>query len=115
MIVGGEGDDTLYVYGTADLLNYSITGIEHIEIRSDVTFSKEFFEELLAGGGGTLSGDGSSIIRIDGGTANNPMVLDLSQANAVALGNIGQIELGEHVVLRLSSLDQLGGARILTG
>lgn len=112
IIRGGDGDDTLYVYGTADLSNFEITGIEHIEIRSHVTFS----EALLTGNAlKSLTGDGSSIIRIDGGTAGNPLIVDLSAVDALKLGQIGQISLGEHVVLKIASLGQLGGARIFTG
>lgn len=111
-IRGGDGDDTLYVYGTADLSKYDITGIEHIEIRSNVTFS----QALLSGNAvKTLTGDGSSIINIAGGTASNPLVLDLSTLDSIKLKDIGQINLGENVVLKISSLDQLGEAQILTG
>jgi Mg-chelatase subunit ChlD len=111
-IRGGDGDDTLYVYGTADLSKYDITGIEHIEIRSNVTFS----QALLSGNVvKTLNGDGSSIINIDGGTASDPLVLDLSTLDSLKLGQIGQINFGKNVVLKIASLDQLGGAHILTG
>nr|VFJ59205.1 MAG: Ca2+-binding protein, RTX toxin-related [Candidatus Kentron sp. DK] len=110
IIRGGDGEDTLYVYGTADLSNYDITGIEHVEIRSDVTFNEAFLNSIS-----TLTGDGSSTIRIGGRSASDPLVLDLSAAGAVTLDNIGQIDLGEHVVLKVESLDDLGGARILTG
>nr|VFK67654.1 MAG: Hemolysin-type calcium-binding repeat-containing protein [Candidatus Kentron sp. UNK]VFK72877.1 MAG: Hemolysin-type calcium-binding repeat-containing protein [Candidatus Kentron sp. UNK] len=110
IIRGGDGEDTLYVYGTADLSNYDITGIEHVEIRSDVAFSKAFFQHIK-----TMTGDGSSTIRVDGGSVSDPLVLDLTAADSVTLDNIGQIDLGEHVVLKVESLDDLGGARILTG
>ncbi len=114
-IRGGAGDDTLYVYGTADLSRFDISGIEHIEIRSNVTFSKEFFDKLLTAGKVSLTGDGSSVIRLEGGTPTNPLVVDLTQANAISLAQIGQISLGDNVVLKVASLAQLGGAHILTG
>ena len=112
VIRGGDGDDTLYVYGTADLSNYDITGIEHIEIRSYVTFNQL---QLTGGVVKTLSGDGSSVISIQGGTASNPLVVDLSALTAPTLSKIGQIDLGPHVVLKFASLDALGGAHIITG
>jgi Ca2+-binding RTX toxin-like protein len=115
IISGGDGDDTLYVYGTADLSNYDITGIEHIEIRSHVTFNKAFFDKLEAGKKVTLTGDGSSTITLDGGSAADPLVLDLTKADSIDLSQIGQISLGKYVVLKIASLDQLGDARILTG
>ena len=114
-IIGGEGNDTLYVYGTADLSNYVISGIEHIEIRSYVTFSQSFLDNLIATGGVTVTGDGSSTIVLTGGTAADPLIIDLTTTDAAILARIGQITLGEHVILRINDLDQLGGARILTG
>lgn len=119
-ISGGDGDDTLFVYGTADLSRYDISGIEHIEIRSDVTFNSEFLKKLSTtplpnGSWATINGDGSSVIRLDGGTASNPLVLDLSGTNSVLLSNIGQLSIGPNVVLKIDSLDKLGGAKILTG
>jgi len=107
IIIGGDGNDTLYVYGTADLSNYTITGIEHIIIRSDVIFSNEVLQAVS-----DINGDGSSTIRIIGKTPGLPITLDLSQ---LKLTNIGHIELGKDVTLKIDSLDQLGGARILTG
>jgi Ca2+-binding RTX toxin-like protein len=106
IIRGGDGDDTLYVYGTADLSNYDISGIEHIEIRSDVTFLTAQLKLVK-----DVSGDGSSIIRLER-VGTDPVELDLS---TLALANIGQIAVGAGVTLFVSSLDQLGGARILTG
>lgn len=111
-IRGGDGDDTLFVYGTADLSKYDITGIEHIEIRSNVTFSQALLNGNIVK---TLNGDGSSIINITGGTANDPLVIDLTALDSIQLGQIGQINFGKNVVLKIASLDQLGGAHILTG
>jgi Ca2+-binding RTX toxin-like protein len=114
-IIGGEGDDTLYVYGTADLSNYVLSSIEHIEIRSYVTFSQSLLDNLIATGGVTVTGDGSSTIVLTGGTAADPLIIDLTTIDAATLARIGQISLGEHVILRINDLDQLGGARILSG
>jgi Ca2+-binding RTX toxin-like protein len=112
-IIGGEGDDTLYVYGTADLSNYVISGIEHIEIRSYVTFSQSFLDNLIATGGVTLNGDGSSTIVLTGGTPDDPLIIDMD--SGLDLSRIGEISLGPNVILRIHNLDELGGARILTG
>lgn len=109
VIRGGEGEDTLYVYGTADITAWDIEGVEHVEIRSDVSFSQDFFENNDIQ---TINGDGSSTLRINSDT---PITLDLSALDALQLSNIGHIELGEHVTLIVSDLADLGGARILTG
>jgi ribosomal protein L2 len=108
-IIGGAGDDTLYVYGSADISKYDLSGIEHIELRSDVPLNVEQLQ-----GVSTLSGDGSSILRIVK-VANSPagvVELDLSTLD---LSNLAEIFIDTDVVLKISSLEDLGGARILTG
>ena len=114
IIAGGEGNDTLYVYGTADLSNYDISGIEDVQIRSYVIFGKEFFEQVSENGL-SITGDGSSVIEIVGGTATEPLVIDLTGLNSVDLSMIGNIILGENVILKINDLSQLGNARSLGG
>ena len=106
IIDGGSGSDTLYVYGTADTSNFAITNIEHVEIRSDVLFSNEFLEAVS-----DINGDGSSSVRIVSKTGG-AVEIDLATLN---LTNIGHIDLGTNVTIKLDNLDQLGGAHILTG
>jgi len=111
VIRGGDGGDTLYVYGTADLSKYDITGIEHIEIRSDVTFT---YGQIS--GFKSVIGDGNSVLRIN--DATTPIVVDLTQLAAttgLSLSKLGQISVGNNVTLKISSVNELGGATILTG
>jgi len=112
-INGGAGNDTLYVIGTADISNYNITGVENIEIRSNVTVNEEVFSSLSTVQ--TINGDGSSTLKISGGSATQPLNVDLSQLDSVTLENIGHIEVDDNVMLTIKSLDDLGGAKILTG
>jgi Ca2+-binding RTX toxin-like protein len=100
----------LYVYGTADLSHYDITGIEHIEIRSHVTFDSRFLEKVKS-----ITGDGSSTIVLEGGSPSDPLVIDLTALDSVNLKDIGEIFVGENVILKIDTLDDLGGARILSG
>lgn len=106
VIDGGAGDDTLYVYGTADLTNSTLVSIEHIETRSDVSFLTSQLQQVM-----DVTGDGRSVIRLMN-TGATQVELDLSQLN---LEGIGQIDVGPNVTLAVSDLAQLGGARILTG
>lgn len=108
-IDGGDGSDTLYVFGTADLTNSTVTGIEKVEIRSDVTFSKAFFDQNVVS---SINGDGSSTLRIE---SDQPITLDMTASDAMTLSGIGHIDLGENVTVKLDSLDDLGGARVLSG
>jgi len=112
-VIGGSGEDTLYLIGTTDASKYNISGIEHIEIRSDVTLS----DNILAPGSvlKTITGDGSSILRITGGTAANPLVVDFSKTDSIVLSNLRQLYLDQYVEFVVDSLDILGGAKILTG
>jgi Ca2+-binding RTX toxin-like protein len=105
-IIGGDGDDTIYVYGTADISNDNISSIEHVEIRSDVTFNGNFIQEIS-----TLNGDGSSTIRLVS-KDDTPITIDLS---TLQLNGIKHIELDKNITLKINSLDDLGGARIFSG
>ena len=78
VIRGGDGNDTLYVYGTADLSNYDISGIEHIEIRSNVTFTAAQLQSVQ-----TVNGDGTSTIQIlTGAGSTSPQQLNLSSTDS---------------------------------
>ncbi len=108
IIIGDEGDDTLYVYGTADLTNYDITGIEHIEIRSDVTFTVLQLSSIQS-----LRGDGASIVRINTTAGSTtPEHLDLA---SLSLSQIGHIAIGDNVTVQTPSVGALGGATLLSG
>lgn len=105
IVDGGEGSNTLYVYGTADLSNATLTNIQHIEIRSDVTFQASQLDAVL-----TINGDGRSVLRFEGSTT--PRVIDLRQHT---LSNIGQLDIGDNVTVLLDDIMQLGGAGVISG
>jgi len=109
IIRGGDGEDTLFVYGTADLSHYDISGIEHIEIRSDVTLERSSFENNAIK---SINGDHSSTLRI---TSNTPFTLNLAEVSAPALTNLGEVSVGSNVVINISTINQLGGANVLSG
>lgn len=60
----------------------------------------------------SITGDGSSVIHFGGSTS---LIIDLTGVDAITLGKIGHIDLGAGITLKIDSLDQLGGAKILTG
>lgn len=105
IIRGGEGYDTLYVIGTADISHYQLEGIEKIEIRSDVTFD---VSQLI---GSEVSGDGSSIIRIK----DNSNAETLNTLHDLTVSNIRQIHIEKGVVFEVKNPSELGSALILTG
>jgi len=59
IINGGGGTNTLHVIGAADLTRTAIVDIQHVYIHSDVVLGVDQLAEFL-----TLTGDGSSTLRI---------------------------------------------------
>lgn len=104
IVDGGDGEDTLYVVGSADISRYQISNIEHVEIRSDVIFRAEGMAALK-----TIAGDGSSIIRLIGLPGTE---VDLTR---LSLSGVGMLEIGAGLTVKADSTAQLGGARIISG
>lgn len=104
VIRGGDGVDTLYVYGAADLSNYDITGVEHIEIRSNVIFNANQLQNIQS-----LRGDGHSTVGIVSSSA-----AQLELAN-IAFSQLGQLSVGENVTLIIPNVSVLGGVSTLSG
>jgi hypothetical protein len=108
IIDGGDGIDTLYVYGTADISNFNLISIEDVVVRSDVTFSGGFIEGL-----DSITGDGSSVIRIKANPGAT-VVLNFTSLG-IELKDIGMIEIDENVTLLVNDTGDLGGAKTLIG
>ena len=106
VIRGGDGQDILFVIGTADISNYDMSDVEFIAIRSDVTFSARQLQNIP-----NIVGDGNSIIRIVTAVGDT-VTLDLTQTH---FSGMGQVDVGAGVTLGLSALSDLGGANILSG
>ncbi|OPH33809.1 nidogen-like domain-containing protein [Moraxella lacunata] len=105
IIRGGDGEDTLYVYGNADLSNYDLSGIEHVVLRSDVKFTATQLQGFK-----TVKGDGLSTLRIDNKTESEQTV-DLSELQLTGIGHIGL----NNTKLSFTELGQLGGVNSVSG
>ncbi|MFZ4535301.1 beta strand repeat-containing protein [Propionivibrio sp.] len=105
VIRGGEGNDTLYVFGTADLSTWDIEGIEHVVIRSDVTFTI-----IQLGALSSVRGDGGSTVRI--APSESPVLFDLGQLN---LSQINRVDIGSNVTLLVDDSTSFGGATVIAG
>ena len=106
---GGDGADTLVVFGTADLSRAVLEGIEHIVIASDVTFGAgqlATVETIRAGEG--------SILRLAGSGEVDLSKLDLG-ADAGAAGVPPHIEVGADVTLLAPDAAALAGIRLISG
>ncbi len=107
VIKGGDGEDTLYIYGTADISNYEMSGIENVIIRSDVTFTTEQINNIQY----CIQGDGLSVLRISNPNGGAQEV-DLS---SIELSGIGHLSIGENVTVKFSDVKQLGGVVSISG
>lgn len=105
IIDGGAGNDTLHVYGNADLSGYEIDNIENIDFLGNLTLPAGLIDQLQKLDG---KGIGSLHLANDG----NATPIDLS---SVDLEGINQLQLDDGVEAQIASLDDLGGAHILTG
>lgn len=105
VIRGGEGNDTLYVFGTADLSDWDIEGIEHVVIRSDVTFTVSQLSQLQS-----VRGDGGSTMRV--APSSDPAQFDFGQ---LSLSQINRIDIGANVTALVNDASSFGGATLVTG
>lgn len=106
IIIGGDGNDTLIVIGTADISNYQLDSVEKIEIHSDVTVSATQLDKA------PIQGDANSTLRISSGTSNTPVEINLKDLDILGMGHI---EIGKNVIVHISDIKQLGGASIISG
>ena len=98
IIDGGDGIDTLVIYGATDLTGTTITNIENIIVHSTVTVDADTF----GGSSVVLRGDGSSVLVIEG---------DVSLTDV--LGGVGDfsgfagLEIGDGATVTVTSLDEV--------
>ncbi len=92
---GGDGYDTLHIYGTTDLTGVTLTSIERVVLHSDVTFSAAQMTAFNTAGV-TIVGDSASIMRMTGSGT-----VDMS---AIKLQAIGQFDLAAGLTAQISQL-----------
>ncbi|WP_258553546.1 VWA domain-containing protein [Neisseria zoodegmatis] len=101
---GGEGNDTLYVFGTTDLSVAALQSIEKVDMPSDVTFAASQLDKL------EINGDGVGVLRIKGQSAPATVVFDAGQ-----LSGVKQIDIGENITVKVKNIDGLNGVEIISG
>ncbi|OSI17114.1 VWA domain-containing protein [Neisseria dumasiana] len=101
---GGEGSDTLYVFGTTDLSGTVLESIEKIEMPSNVTLRAEQLAGL------SVNGDGVGTLRIK--DESEPTTVTLSEDQ---LKNVKHLDIGSHVVIEVKNLAALKGLEIISG
>jgi hypothetical protein len=110
IINGGDGTDTLHVYGTTDLSLINISNIEYLSVHSDVTMSASQIKSFVV-----IEGDGTSTLRIETNDASG-VEIELILAD-LPLTSITRIHLAEHVTLKVENVAELNdvGITILSG
>lgn len=100
---GGNGDDTLHIYGTVDLTGVAIQGFENIVVHSDVVFTEEQLLDV-----NNLKGDGGSTIRIRNSNepASSAENVDLS---SIKMLNVGQLDIGKNINAIVDNSKNLAG------
>lgn len=107
---GGDGTDTLHVYGTLDLSFSTLSNIENLSIHSTVILSANQISSFVV-----INGDGASTLNVAvNDTTGNDIVLNFSDLN---LTNINQVVLADNITLKVATLDALqsSGITILSG
>ena len=95
-IDGGEGIDTLIIYGEVDLTGIEIRGIENLRVHSKITATQEQLRSFSS-----IRGDGESELVLVSSVRTN---VDLSNIN---LSGIRTLNIGENVEAIVSSLASL--------
>ena len=98
IIDGGDGIDTLVIYGVTDLTGTTITNIENISVHSAITVNEDTFNASNI----VLRGDGSSILVIQG---------DVSLANILGeindFSGFASLEIGDGATVTVESQDEV--------
>lgn len=104
IIRGGEGRDAIFGYGTLDLSVAELDSIEDIRLNSRLRIRADQLADM-ARAGGSIKGDGSSVVEVIGSTADG--AVDFS---ALSLSDIDTLILGENVkaVFGASSASGIG-------
>ncbi|MEZ5759223.1 MAG: Ig-like domain-containing protein [Emcibacteraceae bacterium] len=83
IIDGGDGDNTLYIYGTTDLTGVSISNVTNLVVNSNVTFTATQISQFT-----NIDGDGNSVLNIVVPDDANNYTLDLTQINFTDIAEI---------------------------
>ena len=98
IIDGGDGIDSLVIYGTTDLTGTTITNIESISVHSTVTVDENTFD----GSGVVLRGDGSSILVIEGDASLTNVLGGINDFSGFA-----GLEIGDGATVTVTSSDEV--------
>ena len=114
LIDGGDGIDTLVIYGATDLTGTIITNIENISVHSTVVIDADTF----GGSSVVLRGDGSSILVIQGDTSLTNFlggVNDFSGFAGLEIGNGATVTVtNSDEVNLLAEIGVISGSGTLT-
>ena len=109
-INGGDGTDTLHLYGTLDMSTVTLSNIENYTMHSDVIFSDQQLTSNV-----TIVGDGGSTLRVvpEDSTATST-TLDIANLN---ITGINQLAVPDNIVIKAANMTALTdmGLTVLSG
>jgi Ca2+-binding RTX toxin-like protein len=107
-INGGEGNDTLHLYGTLDMSTVTLAGIENYVLHSDITFSPDQISSV------EIVGNSTSTIRIVSANQITSSPLDIAD---FSITGINELYIGENIVLKTPNMTALTnmGLTIVSG
>ncbi|MBL1240475.1 MAG: hypothetical protein COB13_001380, partial [OCS116 cluster bacterium] len=106
IIDGGEDGAILFIYGKVDLTNVILKNITLIDIHSELTISVQQLNNLMTLGLDKITGDGNTILIIEGSG-----IVDLSGFD---LSGIGQLTIGAGITI-IADQDDINGMNAIHG
>ena len=97
-IEGGDGIDTLAIYGVTDLTGTTITNIENISVHSTIRIDVGTFDSSSV----VLRGDGSSILVIEGNVSLTDVLGRINDFSGFA-----GLEIGDGATVTVTSSDEV--------
>ncbi|KOR33129.1 hypothetical protein TI05_02945 [Achromatium sp. WMS3] len=109
-IDGGEGNNTLVVYGDVDFTNVTLKNLTKIQVNSSITLTTAQLKELQKTEGFAIVGDGSSALNIQ---ATDDPDQDVNKV-ALSFSNFQTVNLGTGVTL-LANQENVASLRAISG
>ncbi len=100
-IDGGTGNNRLFVYGTVDLTEVTLTNVNQLIVNSEVTLTSSQFFSL-----GNILGDGNSILNVAPYDEGSSISIDLSRTS---ISGIDTVNAYSNLLLKISDNSDLEG------
>ena len=104
-IDGGTGNNRLFVYGTVDLTEVTLTNVNQLIVNSEVTLTSQQFFSLR-----NIIGDGNSILNVVPINGESSIIIDLSRTS---ISGIDTLNAYNNVLLQIDDISDLEGVSLI--